>query len=64
MQAKSDKTELEPGNNAEIVLEAKPHSFIGVLGVDQSVLLLRSGNDLTHVSETLIISDNHNSRPS
>lgn len=33
-----------------MTFEAKPNSFIGVLGVDQSVLLLRSGNDITYVS--------------
>ncbi|KAK7574336.1 hypothetical protein V9T40_011527 [Parthenolecanium corni] len=47
VHAKSDKSELEPGSVSEITLEAKPYSFIGVLGVDQSVLLLRSGNDIT-----------------
>lgn len=27
-------------------VKTNPHSFVGLLGVDQSVLLLRSGNDL------------------
>ncbi|XP_065223295.1 CD109 antigen-like isoform X2 [Planococcus citri] len=48
VHATSLQNELEPGNPAEVLLEAKPHSFIGVLGVDQSVLLLRTGHDITH----------------
>jgi len=29
-------------------VKTDPHSFVGLLGVDQSVQLLRSGNDLSH----------------
>jgi len=53
VEAKADKNEYEPGNSAELVFIAKPHSFIGVMGVDQSVLLLKSGNDITPVSMNL-----------
>lgn len=30
----------------DLTIISKPNSFIGLLGVDQSVLYLRSGNDL------------------
>lgn len=49
MEAKADKNEYAPGNVAELTFTAKPYSFIGVMGIDQSVLLLKSGNDITHV---------------
>uniref|UniRef100_A0A1B6EFY6 TEP1-F n=1 Tax=Clastoptera arizonana TaxID=38151 RepID=A0A1B6EFY6_9HEMI len=42
----ANPTETEPGNNVELSLEAKPNSYIGLLGVDQSVLLLKGGNDI------------------
>ena len=41
--------ETQPGNNVDITIRTKPNSYVGVLGVDQSVLLLRSGNDLSLV---------------
>ena len=43
-------TEAEPGNNVEMTIETKPNSYVGLLAVDQSVLLLKSGNDITQVS--------------
>lgn len=30
----------------DISVASKPNSFVGLLGVDQSVLLLKSGNDI------------------
>nr|XP_014289274.1 CD109 antigen-like isoform X3 [Halyomorpha halys] len=39
--------ETEPGNVVEINYAAKPMSYVGLLGVDQSVLLLKTGNDIT-----------------
>ncbi|XP_017300547.2 CD109 antigen [Diaphorina citri] len=38
--------ETEPGSNIQINLEAKPNSYIGLLAVDQKVLLLKTGNDI------------------
>lgn len=35
-----------PGQDIDIIVSSKPNSFIGLLGVDQSVLLLKKGNDL------------------
>ena len=40
---------VEPGKAVDISVKAKPNSYVGVLGVDQSVLLLRKGNDITRV---------------
>lgn len=31
------------------MISAKPNSFVGLLGIDQRSLLLKSGNDLTYV---------------
>ncbi|KAL0273724.1 UNVERIFIED_CONTAM: hypothetical protein PYX00_006334 [Menopon gallinae] len=38
----------EPGKTVELSIKAKPNSYVGVLAVDQSVLLLKTGNDITH----------------
>lgn len=35
----------KPAETIEIAVKSNPKSFIGLLGVDQSVLLLKSGND-------------------
>lgn len=42
--------EVGPGDNVDITISAKPNSYVGILGVDQRSLLLKSGNDLSHVS--------------
>lgn len=36
----------KPGQTVDINVKSNPKSYIGLLGIDQSVLLLRSGNDL------------------
>ncbi|XP_068084683.1 CD109 antigen isoform X2 [Anabrus simplex] len=41
-------SETSPGSTVDLLIEAKPNSYIGLLGIDQSVLLLKSGNDITH----------------
>lgn len=38
--------QVKPGSNMEIEVTTKPNSFVGLLGVDQSVLLLKKGNDI------------------
>lgn len=38
--------ETRPGQDVDITVISKPNSYIGLMGVDQSVLLLRKGNDL------------------
>lgn len=40
------KNQAKPGENLEISVITKPNSFVGLLGVDQSVLLLKKGNDI------------------
>lgn len=40
---------VEPGKAVDIVVKAKPNSYVGILGVDQSVLLLKTGNDISRV---------------
>lgn len=36
----------EPGDQIRFTVRAAPDSFVGLLAVDQSVLLLKGGNDL------------------
>ncbi|GAB6021255.1 CD109 molecule [Chamberlinius hualienensis] len=36
-----------PGTPVEVKVTTKPNAFVGILGVDQKVLLLKSGNDIT-----------------
>ncbi|EDW89707.1 CD109 antigen [Drosophila yakuba] len=38
--------EARPRGEVSLKVKTDPHSFVGLLGVDESVLLLRSGNDL------------------
>lgn len=40
------KSVARPGQEVDITVISKPNSYIGLMGVDQSVLLLRKGNDL------------------
>jgi len=40
-------SEVRPGNNLSLTVEAHRESYVGVLAVDQSVLLLKGGNDIT-----------------
>ncbi|XP_050529257.1 CD109 antigen-like isoform X2 [Daktulosphaira vitifoliae] len=42
------RVEAEPDTPVDINFETQPNSFIGITGIDQSVLLLKSGNDITH----------------
>ncbi|KAF6203422.1 hypothetical protein GE061_003841 [Apolygus lucorum] len=39
--------DTEPGKETAITVETKPNSLVGLMGVDQSVLLLKSGNDFS-----------------
>jgi CD109 antigen len=42
-----DKQSAEPGDQVKFTVTADPESYVGLLAVDQSVLLLKSGNDIT-----------------
>jgi CD109 antigen len=35
--------QLEPGNSVDITVDTKCNSYVGLLGIDQSVDLLKSG---------------------
>lgn len=37
----------EPNDTVSFKVHASPKSYVGLLAVDQSVLLLKSGNDIT-----------------
>jgi len=39
--------EAKPSEEVNIQVKTDPESYVGLLGVDQSVLLLKSGNDLS-----------------
>ncbi|XP_037884019.1 CD109 antigen-like [Glossina fuscipes] len=39
-------SQAKPGQEVSLNVKADPNSYVGLLGVDQSVLLLKSGNDL------------------
>ena len=40
------QSEARPSSLVNISVKSKPLSYVGLLGVDQSVLLLKSGNDI------------------
>ncbi|VBB29465.1 unnamed protein product, partial [Acanthocheilonema viteae] len=42
-----DHTTAEPGSSVKYTVKADPKSYCALLAVDQSVLLLKSGNDIT-----------------
>ncbi|XP_054164406.1 CD109 antigen-like isoform X2 [Oppia nitens] len=39
--------QTKPGAMVNVRVDTKPNAYVGVLGIDQSVLLLKSGNDIT-----------------
>ncbi|XP_012262615.2 CD109 antigen-like isoform X2 [Athalia rosae] len=39
--------ETKPGGSVDLIISSKPNSYIGLLGVDQSSILLKSGNDIS-----------------
>ncbi|XP_037958081.1 CD109 antigen-like isoform X3 [Teleopsis dalmanni] len=42
----SAPVEVKPGDDVKLDVQTDPDSYVGLLGVDQSVLLLKSGNDI------------------
>lgn len=56
-----DTEEAEPGTDVSFKVRADPHSYVGLLAVDQSILLLKAGNDITE--ELVIICSNIYSLP-
>lgn len=49
--------ESEPGGNIQLNIETKPNSYVGVLGIDQSVQLLKTGNDIDEVVFLLLFKE-------
>lgn len=49
--------EVAPGDNINLVITSKPNSYVGLLGVDQRSILLKSGNDISYVRS--IINNSH-----
>ncbi|KAL5012796.1 hypothetical protein ScPMuIL_011347 [Solemya velum] len=47
-----DRTKAEPGENISLAITADPQSIVNLLAVDQSVLILGSGNDVTQTDIT------------
>ena len=47
LSVKFEKPEVKPGNGAMLWVEAEPRSVVFLLGVDKSVKLLGTGNDIT-----------------
>lgn len=43
-------SEAGPGDEVSLTISTNPDSYIGLLGVDQRSLLLKSGNDISYVS--------------
>lgn len=43
----SNVNQTKPGGTVDVQVNTKPSAYVGLLGVDQSVLLLKSGNDIT-----------------
>ena len=54
---KFNKKEAKPADNVTVTVKAHPGSMVNLLAVDQSVLLLKGGNDITQ--EQVIIYNNH-----
>lgn len=50
------KKQVKPGEEVDLTIRAKPSSVVFMLGIDKSVKLLKSGNDITQemVTEQLI----------
>ena len=46
MKLELSTLQAKPGQNLDITINTNPNSYVGLLGVDQSVLLLKSGNDI------------------
>ncbi|RUS78587.1 hypothetical protein EGW08_013655 [Elysia chlorotica] len=60
------RNESEPAQQVEVLLSADPMSLVSVLAVDQSVLLLKSGNDINEekVSKAVSAFDGDSDKPS
>ncbi|XP_022254709.1 CD109 antigen-like isoform X2 [Limulus polyphemus] len=48
----TDVQTTKPGGRVAVQVQTKPNAYVGVLGIDQSILLLKSGNDITQQDVT------------
>ena len=48
VEAEFSHKQRRPGESVTLDVQAEPNSFIGILAVDKSVKLLRTGNDITY----------------
>ncbi|XP_050479205.1 thioester-containing protein 1 allele R1-like isoform X2 [Bombus huntii] len=57
--------EVAPGDDINLVITSKPNSYVGLLGVDQRSILLKSGNDISYeqVYKELKSYDNNHESP-
>lgn len=46
IKVKVSSLKAKPGSSVDIDVSTKPHSYVGLLGVDQSVLLLKANEEL------------------
>ena len=44
---KFNKETVQPAEQVELVVTADPRSLVNILAVDKSILLLKTGNDIT-----------------
>ena len=42
-----DQDEVKPGDNINLEVTAEANSYVGILAIDTSVMLLKTGNDIT-----------------
>lgn len=54
---KTNIKETKPGAPVNITVDTKPNAVVGLLGIDQSVLLLKSGNDVTQNDVSILRSN-------
>lgn len=46
IELRTSASVAKPGEDLDISISTSPNSFVGLLGVDQSVLVLKKGNDI------------------
>ncbi|XP_053206291.1 CD109 antigen-like isoform X2 [Panonychus citri] len=64
VEIEASNTKAKPGEKIDITVKTNPNTYVGVLGLDQSVLLLKSGNDITRddvIAELATYDSNYNS---
>lgn len=44
----TNSAEVRPGSDVDITVRAQPNSFIGLMAIDQNMINLKSGHDITH----------------